>query len=79
MKAQITSTDQVVPIKAVGFEGQTMARVWEGVTEAGVAFTAYIPLVQVHKTADNSQFERELNEHKRPMLDTMKAIAARMF
>ena len=78
MKAQITSTDQIVTVKAVGFEGQTKARVWEGVTEGGVRFTAYIPVVQVHKADDNSQFERELSEHKSPEDWTRRAIDARM-
>lgn len=78
MKAKIESTDQIVTINAVGAPGYTKARVWEGVTEAGVPFTAYIPLVQVHKDADNTQFERELAEHKRPEPWTVHAISARM-
>lgn len=79
MKAHITSTDQIVTIQAIGFEGKTKARVWEGTTEGGVQFTAYIPIVQVHKTADGSQFERELSEHKAPEDWTKRAIDARMF
>lgn len=78
MKAKIESTDQIVTINAVGAPGYTKARVWEGITESGVAFTAYIPLVQVHKDADNAQFERELTEHKRPEPWTVAAISARM-
>lgn len=78
MKAHIESTDRIVPVKAVGFESQTMARVWEGTTEAGVRFTAYIPIVQVRKDDDNSQFERELSEHKPPEDWTRRAIDARM-
>lgn len=79
MKARIESTDQIVTIAAVGFDGdQTKARVWEGITEAGVRFTAYIPVVQVHKGDDNSQFERELSEHKPPEDWTRRAIDARM-
>lgn len=77
MNASITSTDQIVEIDAVGGSGRTMARVWEGVTERGVQFVAYIPLVQVRRTADNAQFEAELSEHKRPDTDTVRAIAAR--
>lgn len=78
MKAQITSTDQIVTVKAIGFEGSTKARVWEGTTDGGVRFTAYIPIVQVHKDDDNSQFERELSEHKPPEDWTQRAIDARM-
>jgi hypothetical protein len=69
----------VVDVKAVGHPGMTKARVWEGVTEGGVRFTAYIPIVQVHKGDDNSQFERELSEHKPPEDWTKRAIDARMF
>lgn len=78
MKAAIASTDRIITIDAIGFPGRTKARVWEGVTEAGVPFVAYIPLVQVHKDADNSQFERELSEHKHPEAATCRAIDARM-
>lgn len=78
MKAQIISTDQIVTVKAIGFEGRTKARVWEGVTEGGVKFTAYIPIVQVHKDHDNTVFERELSEHKPPEDWTKRAIDARM-
>jgi len=78
MKAQITSTDRIVTIDAVGFpDNKTKARVWEGVTEAGVRFVAYIPVVQVHKDEDNSQFERELSEHASPGPATLRAIDAR--
>lgn len=87
MKATITSTDKIVTIDAVGVECsseygsggscQTKARVWEGVTEGGVAFVAYIPLVQVKRDADNAQFERELVEHARASAETLRAIDAR--
>lgn len=78
MKAKIESTNQIVDIQAIGHAGLTKARVWEGMTEAGVRFTAYIPIVQVHKDDDNSQFERELSEHKSPEDWTRRAIDARM-
>lgn len=78
MKANIVSTDQIVDIAAVGHPGKTKARVWEGTTEAGVRFTAYIPLVQVNKNDDSSQFEHELSEHKAPEPWTRRAIDARM-
>ena len=78
MKATITSTDAIVDIKAIGHPGQTKARVWEGITEGGVAFTAYIPMVQAATEADNSVFERELQEHRQPSPDTRRAIDARM-
>lgn len=76
MKASIVSTDHIVSIQDTN--GQTVnARVWEGVSETGVPFTAYIVTVQVERAADNSQFERELQEHKAPERATMRAIDAR--
>lgn len=79
MKAKITSTDRVVDINAIGFPGKTKARVWEGETDSGVRFTAYIPLLQVAHQDDNSQFERELTEHKQPDAMTNRAIDMRFF
>lgn len=58
MKATIESTEQVITVNG------HKARIWEGVTEGGVPFQAVIARVAVHKDADNSQFERELMEHK---------------
>ena len=88
MKATITSTDQIVTIDAVGVECnshqygsrascQTKARVWEGVTDGGVPFVAYIPFVQVKRDADNRQFERELIEHAPASPATLLAIDVR--
>lgn len=76
MKATITSTDQIVEMK--DSQGRPyMARVWEGESEGGVRFTAYIPTVQVAREADNSVFERELSEHTAPRADTVHAIDMR--
>lgn len=75
MKAKIESTKVLVFLdKAMTVQ----ARVWEGVSESGVPFTAYIAEVQVHRDADNSEFEAELNEHKFPDADTCRAVDARM-
>ncbi|MDO8534228.1 MAG: hypothetical protein Q7S17_05745 [Xanthobacteraceae bacterium] len=76
MKASITSTNQVVEMKDLQGRAYT-ARVWEGESEGGVKFTAYIPTVQVARDADNSVFERELSEHVAPRADTMRAIDMR--
>jgi hypothetical protein len=76
MKATIKSTDQVVEMK--DSEGRPYkARVWEGASEGGVAFTAYIPTVQVARDADNYVFERELAEHDAPSAATRRAIDMR--
>lgn len=76
MQATITSTTEVVEIKDP--QGRRcLARVWEGVSAAGVPFTAYLTMVQVHKDDDNSQFEAELTEHKAPEPATRRAIDLR--
>lgn len=76
MKAKISSTDRIVDMK--DRNGNTFqSRVWEGVTEGGVPFTAYIPVVQVHKDANNLEFERELQEHDAPSAATTRAIDMR--
>ncbi|EAQ34058.1 hypothetical protein NB311A_06653 [Nitrobacter sp. Nb-311A] len=38
------------------------ARVWKGKTESGIEVTCWIPIVQVRRDADSSQFEKELKE-----------------
>ena len=38
------------------------ARIWKGSTDTGIEVTCWIPIVQVRKDADQSQFERELRE-----------------
>ena len=38
------------------------ARVWKGKTESGIEVTCWIPIIQVRRDADNSQFEAELQE-----------------
>lgn len=78
MKATIESTSEITEIDAVGHPGKTKVRVWEGVSENGVNFVAYIPLVQVKADEDNSQFETELSEHAQPSEETMRAITMRL-
>ena len=76
MKATIESTTEMVTIRDI--EGNAcLARVWQGISEAGVPFTAYITNVQVARAADNSQFERELREHRPPDAETRRAIDLR--
>lgn len=75
MKATIESTTSIVTLDK---DGKVKARVWEGVTEGGVPFTAYIAICQVRRDADNTQFERELHEHKTPDVATQRAIDLRM-
>jgi len=76
VKASIESTTEVVTIRDL--EGNVCkARVWAGLSEKGVRFTAYITNVQVARTEDNSQFERELQEHSQPDAATRRAIELR--
>ena len=76
MKAQINSTTEVVEINDVK-GNRCLARVWEGMTEAGVPFTAYVTNLQIDRKADNSQFAREMQEHSQPSLETRRAIDLR--
>lgn len=72
MKAQMESTDQVVKMP-----GGQRARVWEGVSENGVPFVAYVCLVQVYKDADAAEFDKALSEHKLANKMTLEAIDQR--
>ncbi len=76
MKATICSTPVVVEMKDAHGNPFT-ARVWEGETAGGVAFTAYIPVVQVRSKADNAEFLRDLQEHRQPSAETLRAIDLR--
>lgn len=76
MKASIESTTEVVTIRDI--DGNVArARVWAGLSETGVRFTAYITNIQVARSEDNSQFERELQEHSQPDAETRRAIGLR--
>lgn len=76
MRASIESTTEVVTIRDI--DGNTCkARVWAGLSETGVRFTAYITTVQVARSEDNSQFERDLLQHAQPDAETRRAIELR--
>lgn len=81
MKATIESTSKVVtlivsePNRSVTRE--MPARIWEGVTESGVKFHAYIVRVAVALDQDQSQFENELTEARAPSAD-VAAIPLRL-
>lgn len=76
MKATISSTDRIVEVSDPGGR-RAWARVWEGVTESGVAFTAYITLVQVRAGSGEAAFNRELVRSGPPSAETWRAIDAR--
>jgi hypothetical protein len=71
MKVQLHSTEKIVQINGVP------ARVWEGITEAGIQCHAYITRIAVHKDDDATEFEKELQEHSPPSAD-VQAIPLRM-
>lgn len=60
MKATIQKTDQIVTVDGV------QARVWNGVTEKGIPFTALIYRLGVKREDDAGEFERELQEMPAP-------------
>ena len=77
MKATIISTDRMVEIS--DHQGRrAAARVWEGVTESGITFTAYITQVQVRAgQRREAEFNRELVQSGAPSAETVKAIELR--
>jgi len=64
MKATIKSTTKIVRVQ--GFAGPVEARIWEGVTENGVHFHAYVTRVAVAENENAEQFDAELRECKPP-------------
>lgn len=77
MKATISSTDRIVEISDP--QGRpALARVWEGETEAGIVFTAYITQVQVRAgQRREAEFNRDLVKSGAPSAETIKAIELR--
>lgn len=62
--------------KIVEFNG-IPARIWEGFSEKGVRCHAYITLIAVDNSEDQSQFESELREMNAPS-PAVAAIPLRM-
>lgn len=63
MKITIESTSKIVNVNGVP------ARVWEGASESGVQVHCFVTRIAVRDTDDCSQFERELEEHRKPSVD----------
>jgi hypothetical protein len=77
MKATIESTDRIVEISDPTGR-PALARVWEGVTEAGVPFAAYITQTQVRAgLGREAEFNRDLVNSRPPSAETVKAIDLR--
>lgn len=45
------------------------ARIWEGTTASGIPCHAYITRIACHESADTTEFQRELQEHRTPTAD----------
>lgn len=72
MKVTMQSTDLIGEVAGVP------ARIWEGETEGGVPFIAFVTRVMVHKDHPQSEFEAELRESPPPSSATVHAIPLRM-
>lgn len=63
MKVTLESTDKIVTLT---LNGQTLpARIWEGRTDHGVECHAYITRIAVAPDLDATEFEKDLQEHRR--------------
>ena len=60
MKATIESTNMLTSLDGVP------VRVWEGITENGVIFKAFIHRIAVSQYGDSAELERELKEELPP-------------
>lgn len=66
MKVMLENTDKVVMI-TLGEGGPTVpARIWEGTTANGIACHAYITRIAVADGDDAAEFERDLQEQRKP-------------
>lgn len=71
MKITIENTTKVVELNGIP------ARIWEGHTDSGIPIHCYITRVAVAEGLDCTQFERELQEQRKPSVP-IEAIPLRM-
>jgi hypothetical protein len=64
MKILIESTSKLVTLTTP--DGSVPARIWEGMTDTGIAVHAFVTRIAVNRTDDASQFEAELLETRSP-------------
>lgn len=76
MKVKLESTTKIVELTTKD-GGTCQARIWEGVTESGIAVHAYITRIAVGEGEDCTQFEVELQECAKPSA-AIEAIPLRM-
>jgi hypothetical protein len=81
MRATLESTTKIVELAVTGpytSDGIVMgARIWEGCTEKGIRFHAYIVRVAVANDLDQTEFATELRETRAPSADVV-AIPLRL-
>ncbi len=75
MKVTAESTSRIVTLVVDGAD--VPARVWEATTERGVKCHLYVTRVQVDRSLDCGEFERELRE-QRPPSPEVQAFPLRM-
>ena len=71
MKATLESTSKIVHLNGLP------CRIWEGKTESGIPFLAFVNLVRVSVKSDGEVFAAELQEVKAPSVEA-EAIPLRM-
>jgi hypothetical protein len=72
MKVQMESTDLIGEVNGVP------ARIWEGVTESGVPFMAFVTRVMVHKDHSQTEFDSEVRASPPPQQATVHPIPLRL-
>ena len=75
MEVNLVSTSKIITIVKDGAE--IPARVWEGVTAAGIKVQALVTRIAAQKDQDLSQFEAELQETAAPSSE-VQAFPLRM-
>ena len=78
MKIKIESTNHIVTIETKSGD-RIPARVWHGVTDGGVECHLLVAQIAVHREADNSVFERELQEQPPKPMAAPRAFDLRFF
>jgi hypothetical protein len=76
VKITLENTTHLVTLE-MGDGKRVPARIWEGHTESGIPVHAYITRIAAAEDADLAQFERELQETRKPSAE-IEAIPMRL-
>lgn len=71
MRINLESTTHIVELNGVP------ARIWEGHTDSGIPVHCYVTRIAVAGQHEQTQFQRELQEHKAPSAE-IAAIPLRL-